>query len=366
MNTILLIDDDPVILSVFGQALRKAGYRVFEAETGLTGFELALRELPDVIITDIAMPGGGGEALLHHIRENPELCHRQVVFMTGQVDKISPRQGMEAGADDFLVKPVSLAALLHCVEARLKRAHVHWRVEDQMLTQLRTSLHSNLPHEFFTPLGGILGLTEILRADLERMPGHEVKDLLADIHHSALRLHRTLRNYLSVLELRENEPTQLPGPLAPREVEDSIWSGVKSAVRRHRRKEDVTVKLDASPILAGASDLSVVVEELIDNACSYSRRGTPIYVELDRKSVLTITDAGRGMSAEELHRIGPFHQFERKKHEQQGLGLGLMLVHKLVGRCGAKPVIESQPGQGTRVRIAFMTPLNTARLEAES
>ena len=68
------------------------------------------------------MSGGGGEALLHFIRHNAQLAHKQVVLMTGNVDAVSPRQGLEAGADDFLIKPVSIEALLNCVKAQMERA----------------------------------------------------------------------------------------------------------------------------------------------------------------------------------------------------------------------------------------------------
>jgi class 3 adenylate cyclase len=122
MNTILLVDDDKAVRSTFGVVLRHKGYRVIEADSGLTGYELAQQESPDLIITDISMAGGGGEALLHFIRSDPQLCHKQVVLMSGDPDLGIPRKSMEAGADDFLIKPVTLNNLLGCVEARLKRA----------------------------------------------------------------------------------------------------------------------------------------------------------------------------------------------------------------------------------------------------
>lgn len=357
MNTVLLIDDDEGILAAFGLALRNHGYRVFEASTGTAGFELAKQQLPDIIITDIAMPGGDGEDLLKRLRQHPDLANKQVVLMTGEVHRLGPRRGMEVGADDFLVKPVSLEALLSCVEARLKRAQVHWRVEDRALERLRASLHSNLPHEFFTPLGGILGLTDILRAEWGGLPANEVKDLLNDIHHSALRLHRTLRNYLMVLELREaGNPAKLAPPLPAHEVEERIWSGVRTAARRHERKADLEVRIEPCSILVQPDDLDVLVEELVDNACHYSGQNTSVTVDLDSNGVLTVTDAGRGMTAEELQKVGVFQQFERPGKEQQGLGIGLVLVSRLAAKCGTRPVIESTVGQGTKIRVAFLKP----------
>jgi len=176
---------------MFGLALRRGGYNVIEADSGISGLEMARQHLPDLILSDIHMPGGDGSTLLHDIRHDPELRSKQVVLMTGRPDLVTPRKGMEEGADDFLVKPISLAALLSCMEARFSRASISWRVEDQMLAQLRSSVPANLPHEFFTPLAGIIGLMEILRSDFQELPPEEVQDIHNDIYQSALRLHRT-------------------------------------------------------------------------------------------------------------------------------------------------------------------------------
>jgi DNA-binding response OmpR family regulator len=125
MPTILLVDDEEPIRGAFGYVLRQKGYDVIESEAGLDAYVLAKQHLPDLIITDIAMDGGGGEALLHFIRHDPQLANKQVVLMTGAAHVINQRQGMEAGADDFLLKPIALEDLLRCVEARLKRAKIN-------------------------------------------------------------------------------------------------------------------------------------------------------------------------------------------------------------------------------------------------
>src|SRR5271170_2366767 len=161
MKTILLIDDDENIRSTFSMALCHHDYRVIEASSGTEGLQLARKHLPDLILSDISMPGMGGQDVLKSIRESPELNTTQFVLMTGQTHLVTPRKGMELGADDFLIKPISLSELLQCVEARLKRAQVHWLVEDRILSKLRSTLHSNMPHELFTPLAGIIGLVEI-------------------------------------------------------------------------------------------------------------------------------------------------------------------------------------------------------------
>jgi len=355
MKTILLLDDDENIRSTFGIALRHHGYRVIEASSGDEGIELAKQHLPDLILSDISMPGKDGQAVLQTIRQHPELGTKQVVLMTGQTHLVTSRRGMELGADDFLVKPVSLGDLLRCVEARLERAQVHWRVEDRMLSKLRGSLQSSLPHELFTPLGGIIGLADILRDELPNLSGDEVQDYLKDIHQSALRLHRTLRNYLLVLDLQaaNRDETLVKEELLPERVRESLASGVQTAAIYHGREEDVKSRIEACAVTGVPGDLNLIAEELVDNACKFSRKGTPISVTFGTDGALKITDQGRGMSAEEIAQVGSFQQFDRKKHEQQGLGLGLALVQKLAARCGAVMSIQSELTKGTTVKVAF-------------
>lgn len=356
MKTILLLDDDESILSVFGMALRRNGYRVIEASSGDEGLKLAREHLPDLILSDISMPGTDGQDVLREIRLHPELGCKQVVLMTGQTHLVTPRRGMELGADDFLVKPISLDDLLHCVEARLQRAQIHWRVEDQLLSRLRSSLQSTLPHELFTPLGGIIGLAEILQSDFPNLTPEEMQELIRDIHQSGLRLHRTLRNYLAILDFQNNPDGngQHNFELLPRDVQESIQLGIQASANRHDRAADFEIELEPCSILSTAGDLSLMAEEIADNACKFSRKGTLIKVHLSADAVFTVSDAGRGMTLEEIKQVGLFQQFDRKKQEQQGLGLGLALVQKLAARAGATFLIESEISVGTTVKIAFV------------
>jgi two-component system sensor histidine kinase/response regulator len=355
MKTILLIDDCQQVRTAFRLALRTNGYHVIEAESGAAGLEIARQHLPDLILTDIHMPGGDGSSLLRHIRGDSKLKSSQVVLMTGRPDLVTPRKGMEDGADDFLVKPIGLESLLNCVRARLSRASINWRVEDQMLAQLRSWVPPQLPHEFFTPLAGIIGLMEILCDDFPALTSIEVSDMHHHVYQSALRLHRTLRNYLLILDLQTISSPPVPPPLSRPQVEESIRAGIDQALRLNKRREDVTVRVNACDISVKADDLTHIVEELVDNACKFSRQETPIDVELGADGKLIIMDRGRGLTAEEIGRIGAFQQFDRHKFEQQGLGLGLVLVQKIVVLCKAEFSMKSQPGEGSQAQIAFRT-----------
>jgi DNA-binding response OmpR family regulator len=131
MNTILLVDDDQQVREFLGLALRRSGYYVIEADSGGAALPIARHRRPDLIVSDIDMPGGDGASLLREIRLDPELRSGQIVLMTGSPDLLARRKGMEEGADDFLVKPFSLQEFLSCVRARFNRAF-KWPVVDQM------------------------------------------------------------------------------------------------------------------------------------------------------------------------------------------------------------------------------------------
>ncbi len=351
MKSILIIDDDPGVLETYQMALEAEGYQVWTAGDGATGIELARKELPDLILSDIHMPGTDGCSVLQAIRSDATLGSRQVVLMTGNPMLVTPRSGMEMGADDFLLKPFTLQELLRCIQARLQREKIHWRVEDRVIAQLRSTLASTLPHEFFTPLAGVLGLVDTLKHDLTRLKPEEVQDLLGEIEKCGWRLERTLKNFLMALE--EPQPGEEAPILEPGAVRDLVHNAVAAVGRQTGRQADIHAEVQPVALRGSPADFGVVVEELITNACNFSRHGTPIEVSLTVEGALTVKDHGRGMTATQIERLGAFRQFDREKYEQQGLGLGLSLVQRLASRYRAQFHLESEPGAGTVAMIAW-------------
>jgi signal transduction histidine kinase len=100
--------------------------------------------------------------------------------------------------------------------------------------------------------------------------------------------------------------------------------------------------------------LKKIVAEITQNAFKFSKSGTAVAVDLQEDSdtvTLRVGDAGSGFSAEKMREIGAYMQFDRKRNEQQGMGLGLSIVKRLTELHGGKLVIQSEPGQGSRVSI---------------
>lgn len=121
MKKIVLIEDNAEVRENTSEILTLANFKVFEAENGKKGVELASRELPDLILCDIMMPELDGYGVLHILSKKPETASIPFIFMTAKTEKSDIRKGMDLGADDYLTKPFDDTDLLNAIEARLKK-----------------------------------------------------------------------------------------------------------------------------------------------------------------------------------------------------------------------------------------------------
>jgi len=124
MKTILVVEDNPAILEDVSEMLELARYKVITAVNGKEGFELAVKQLPDLIISDIMMPVVDGFGLLHLLRHESLTEAIPVIFLTSKTERNDFRNAMESGADDFITKPFNNDELLKAIENRFKRLEV--------------------------------------------------------------------------------------------------------------------------------------------------------------------------------------------------------------------------------------------------
>ncbi len=125
MNTkdikILLVDDEPDILEIVGYNLSNEGYQVITAENGVEAVKKAKKELPQLIILDVMMPEMDGIEACETIRKNPELKDVVITFLTARGEDYSQVAGFDAGADDYITKPIKPKVLVSKVKALLRR-----------------------------------------------------------------------------------------------------------------------------------------------------------------------------------------------------------------------------------------------------
>ncbi|NMH28542.1 response regulator transcription factor [Flavobacterium silvaticum] len=118
---ILLVDDEPDILEIVGYNLSQEGYQIFTAENGKEAIAKAKKEHPHLIIMDVMMPEMDGMEATEAIRKIPELSNIIITFLTARSEDYSQVAGFDAGADDYITKPIKPKLLVSKVKALLRR-----------------------------------------------------------------------------------------------------------------------------------------------------------------------------------------------------------------------------------------------------
>lgn len=134
VSKILLVDDEPDILEFLSYNLAKEGYEVFTANTGKEGLDIAKKVRPDLVILDVMMPEMDGIETCRELRQNNDLKNVLVAFLTARGEDYSQIAGFDAGADDYITKPIKPRVFVSRVKALLRRSGEEVSKEDNMLS----------------------------------------------------------------------------------------------------------------------------------------------------------------------------------------------------------------------------------------
>jgi two-component system response regulator MtrA len=118
---ILVADDEPDVRELVVYRMKRSGYDVIEAKNGEEAFELAVAELPDLIVSDVMMPRVDGYELTRRLRAEPTTQRIPIILLTAKTQEADVSQGFDAGADDYLKKPFNPDELVARVRAVLGR-----------------------------------------------------------------------------------------------------------------------------------------------------------------------------------------------------------------------------------------------------
>jgi two-component system sensor histidine kinase/response regulator len=357
MKRILIIEDAPDLRAMISEVLQCNGWQALSASDGEQGLALAKGQIPDLILCDIRMPRRDGYSVLKELRANPATASVPFVFLTGLGEKPNVRQGMELGADDYIVKPFTAAELTAAIEARFRKQAAMIELAEKKLNDLRGTLKSALPHEMVTPLNTILGFSSLIMDGLD-LTLQDAREYAGHILESGERLHHLIESFVfySHLELSASDPEQLAAfkvaePIPTRERIKLIAE--RAAMAAHRQP-DLTLELQEIAARAAQIHLDRIIQELSENAFKFSTPGRPVRLASKAEEgmfQLTVSNQGRGLTTEEIARIGAHLQFDRQSQEQQGTGLGLAIVKRLTQLYGGTFWIESVPNQITSMHV---------------
>jgi signal transduction histidine kinase len=359
MPRILVIDDEATLREAIVDQLQFEGMDVIVAADGREGVEQALRNIPDAIICDISMPELDGYEVLQILRGYPQTATIPFIFLTARAAHKYQRQGMELGADDYLVKPFTKNELLAAVRARLDRHETYYRD----LENARKALMHAIKHELRTPLTGIVVANDLIEQNLNNMDPQYLQNLSQIIRSGSQRLQHVVEQIVWKLQIDSSALTA--GLIAekgyPLFLNDLIRISVTTARKYALHNKDLPIEFDDNDFLVSIfcmrDALKVAFSEIIINALSFSNPNGTVRIKgsHDNKIVtVVVADEGRGMPQPMINNaFEPFTQINREKYEQQGVGLGLWLARSIVALHNGQIVIESIEGKGTSVSISL-------------
>jgi two-component system sensor histidine kinase/response regulator len=377
---VLIVDDIAANVRLLTGILRVGGYEIITALSGLEALEKLAEQTPDVVLLDVMMPGMDGFEVCRRIRESSEYSHLPVVMVTALQSTDDRVQAIEAGADDFLTKPVEAVEVAARVKSlvRVKRQREELDKafrELQRAESMRDSLTEMLVHDLRTPLTTIIGPLEMLQSDQFGALSDVQKEIISMSARSGQRLLGIVNSLLDVSKMESGQMTLERTPvLATQIARESIEQvafidaeGQPTVVRE--------VPDDLPPFAADADLLRRVLINLIGNAMKFTPSDGIVTLrartimgdssELPRALcdknealpvvVFSVSDNGEGIPESDRERIfDKFGQVEsRKEGRKMSTGLGLTFCRLAVEAHGGVIWVESNLGDGSTFFFAL-------------
>ncbi|MBZ4371385.1 response regulator [Corallococcus sp. AS-1-6] len=362
MSARVLVVDDNADLRTYITGLLDASVTVETAEDGFAALQAIRARPPDLVLSDVMMPRLGGFGLLRELRADPRLRAIPFVLLSARAGEESSVEGLEAGADDYLVKPFSARELAARVRTQLEMARVRREVAAlaareavlQEAVRARDEFLSVVSHELKTPLAGFR-----LQLDLiERSLGSEERARLGE---RLLFTRRQVHRLATVVETLLDMSQLSSGPVHL-DVEDADLSALVTEevaqAREELGREGCEVRLRIAGPVRGRFDrgrLEQVVQGLLSNALKYGA-GKPVEVRVEQAGPcarLTVVDHGMGVRPEDRERI--WERFERAVSVRNfgGLGLGLWIARQVVEAHGGTVGVSETPGGGATFTVSL-------------
>jgi signal transduction histidine kinase len=360
----VVLADDNADMRDYVRRLLGDRYEVEAVTDGEAALAAVRRRLPDLVLTDVMMPRLDGFGLLRELRADPDTRDVPVIVLSARAGEESRVEGMEAGADDYLVKPFTAKELLAHVSAHLQMA----RLRREATERLRDADHrkdeflATLAHELRNPLAPLRNGLHVMR--LARDDRDAVEKSRAMMERQLNQMVRLVDDLMDVSRISR-------GKVVLRRERVEVAEIVRQAVETSRplieeRGHELRVRCCEQPLFVDgdAARLAQVFCNLLNNAAKYTERGGRVALTVERQggdAVVSVRDTGVGIPAAMLPKVFDlFTQADRSLEKSQGgLGIGLSLVKGLVEKHGGSAEARSEgPGRGSEfvVRLPLVLP----------
>ncbi|WNG27705.1 response regulator [Cystobacter fuscus] len=356
----VLVVDDNADMRAYVTGLLHPTFDVEAVGDGVRALESMRARPPDLILSDVMMPRLGGFGLLREVRATESLKTVPFILLSARAGEEASVEGLEAGADDYLVKPFSARELLarvqsHLELARMRReaaAHEAREVNLREAVHARDDFLSVASHELKTPLAALRLQLEAL----ERMLPGELRTLVSERIFAVRRQVQRLAGLIeTMLDVSLVAAGRLRLKLEPVDLAVLVADGV-AQMREELARQECTLSLESEASLPGQLDatrLGQLLRNLLSNAARYGA-GKPVLVRLRREgrhARLDVVDHGMGVKPEHQERI--FNRFERAVSARHfgGLGLGLWVSRQVVEAHGGSISVTDTPGGGATFTV---------------
>jgi signal transduction histidine kinase len=333
---ILVVEDQPELREMLVEHFRSS-CDVLSAEDGEPALALAKSHLPDLILSDVMMPGMSGSALCAAVKADPRLQSTPVVLLTARSGPEAALEGFGAGADEFVEKPFHPRVLVARVHAQLRLRAMSLQLSGNARLAAVGTLAAGVGHELRNPVNAVVNGARILQQQAAEGDAKRLLDVIVD---GAQRI-----DQISSALLSHASPGDRGGA-RPFDVKEGLESTLRLLSYRLR---DVTVERNyrcEAKVVTSAVELNQVFLNLIDNAVNAPARHIWITAaEDERKVKVTVADDGPGIPREVAAQV--FDPFFTTREPGQGTGLGLYLSRQAVQRWGGVLQFSERPGGGT-------------------
>ena len=357
MDTILIVDDEVRNRDLL-RAFLGGSYRLLEAASGEEALQLAAQQPVDLVLLDVMMPGRDGYVTCAELKARAQEHFLPVILITSLGDLAHRNLGWQAGADDFLAKPVDRQELLHRVRALLRlRAQeilIHGQVQKlRDLQALKDETLSLLVHDMRAPLCGLMAYLHLF---LENAQGQLFEDAQAAMQ-AADAIRYALEDMLQIRLIEERRLPVVRAQVELAEIVSSVQALLEPGARRRRIAVDASVEGGPAALVDGKL-VRRALENLVLNALRYTPEGSDVQIRAAQVGGVVSFEVGdRGPGVPAALRDGLFDKFasleERRGGQRKGFGLGLYLVRLVCEGHGGRVEVIDRPGGGALFRMIW-------------
>jgi len=342
-DRLLVVDDVSDNIHLIRAILAEEAYTILEARNGQEALEIIPRDLPDLILLDVMMPGMDGYEVTRRVRSMEGIPFIPILLITAY-DQPSAVRGLDLGADEFIRKPVEADELVARVRSLLRLKHsieARDRVEKQ-----RQDFVYRLTHDLRTPLVAADKMLELLQEGVLGEIPPEVKEALAVMSRSNRDLLEMVNKLLDIYRYESGSKTLNMQTIHLGEIMTQVVNSLHPIAFSKHLDLHLDLPPHLTPIQGDRLELMRVFNNLIGNSLKFTDQGmVKVSVRETRtETIVAVEDTGPGIPEAEQQLL--FQRFHQGKHHKQGSGLGLYLSHYIVSAHGGKIEVNSVPGRG--------------------